>query len=68
MKSPTSVVEAALPAALTRSSVTTPASIALLTASRIALPSFSSPTCSSIIAADKIVAIGLAMFLPAACG
>ena len=51
------------------SSVTTFCSIDRFTALRIAAPaSISANAYSNIIAAERIVAIGLAMFLPAACG
>ena len=69
MKSPTSDVELGLTPAGAISSVTMFFSIDKFTARRIAAPaSASAKAYSNIIAADRMVAIGLAIFLPAAWG
>ena len=68
-QSPTSLVLYALDPFGARSSVTIPSSNDLLTTLLIASASAFKPKASSnIIAADKIVANGLAIFNPVACG
>ena len=69
IKSPTSLVDDGFTPSGAISSVTTFSLIESATASRMAAPaSISAKAYSNIIAADRIVAIGFAMFLPAACG